>query len=195
MGASSNCSPYYSCTSLTNNEIIYGCINSDARCQEALFKRYSGKMLAVCLRYVRDPMEAEDVLQDGFIKVFRYINQFKFEGSFEGWLRRIVVNTALKHCQRKKIPFDDLQPEHPRNPGIEPYAYAHITETELLQLISQLPDGYRIVFNLHVIEGYGHEEIAQLLGIKDSTSRSQLVKARRMLQQAVTSLNKTTIAV
>ncbi len=140
-------------------------------------------------------MEAEDILQTGFIKVFRHIGQFKFEGSFEGWIRKVIVNTALKCCQRKRIRFDELHPEMTQVPGVEPYVYSLLGEADVLHLIRQLPEGYRLVFNLHVIEGYSHEEIASMLGIKDSTSRSQLVKARRMLQQAITTLHKTTIAV
>jgi RNA polymerase sigma-70 factor (ECF subfamily) len=140
-------------------------------------------------------MEAEDILQNGFIKVFRHIRQFKYEGSFEGWVRKVMVNTALKYCQRKRIRFDELQPDMPQIPGVEPYVYSLLGEADLLHLIRQLPEGYRLVFNLHVIEGYSHEEIAGMLNIKDSTSRSQLVKARRMLQHAVMSLHKTTIAV
>ena len=181
--------------SLTEFQIIQGCIEGDARCQRSLFERYAGKMLIVCLRYATDQMEAEDILQNGFVKIYRYISQFKHEGSFEGWMRKVMVNTALKHCQKKRIHFDELQPEMPGAPVIEPYVYSHIGETDLLHLIRQLPEGYRIVFNLHVIEGYSHEEIASMLGIKDSTSRSQLVKARRMLQTAIASVHKATMAV
>jgi len=180
---------------LTEFQIIQGCIEGDASCQRLLFERYAGKMLVVCLRYATDHMEAEDILQNGFIKVFRYISQFKHEGSFEGWVRRVMVNTALKHCQKKRIRFDELHPDMQNGPSIDPYVYSHLGENDLLHLIRQLPEGYRIVFNLHIIEGYSHEEIATMLGIKDSTSRSQLVKARRMLQMAITSLHKTTIAI
>jgi RNA polymerase sigma factor (sigma-70 family) len=181
--------------SLTEFQIIQGCIKGDARSQRSLFEQYAGKMLIVCLRYASDHMEAEDILQNGFVKIYKYISQFKHEGSFEGWMRRVMVNTALKHCQKKKIRFDELQPEMPGAPSIEPYVYSHLGETDLLHLIRQLPEGYRIVFNLHVIEGYSHEEIASMLGIKDSTSRSQLVKARRMLQAAIASVHKTNMAV
>ncbi|TDX01040.1 RNA polymerase sigma factor [Dinghuibacter silviterrae] len=180
---------------MSEHQVIQGCIEGDVRCQRMLFERYAGKMLMVCLRYASDHMEAEDILQNGFIKVFRHIGQFKYEGSFEGWVRKVMVNTALKYCQRKRIRFDELQPDMPQVPGIEPYVYSLLGEADLLHLIRQLPEGYRLVFNLHVIEGYSHEEIAGMLNIKDSTSRSQLVKARRMLQQAVTSLHKTTVAV
>ena len=180
---------------MSEHQIIQGCIEGDVRCQRMLFDQYAGKMMMVCLRYASDQMEAEDILQNGFVKVFRHIGQFKYQGSFEGWVRKVMVNTALKYCQRKRIRFDELQPEMPHIPSVEPYVYSLLGEADLLHLIRRLPEGYRLVFNLHVIEGYSHEEIARMLEIKDSTSRSQLVKARRMLQQAITSLHKTTIAV
>ena len=147
-------------------------------------------MLTVCLRYAVDTMEAEDILQESFVKVYRNLSQFKFEGSFEGWVRRIVVNTALKHCQKKKIRFDEVKPDTQQGGSLEPSAYNHLGEQDLMQLINRLPEGYKIVFNLHVIEGYSHEEIAAMLNIKDSTSRSQLVKARRFLQNEIIKLHK-----
>lgn len=180
---------------MTEYALIQGCIEGDVRCQRKLFEQYAGKMMMVCLRYASDYMEAEDILQNGFIRVFRHISQFKFGGSFEGWVRKVFVNTALKYCRRKRIPFEEFTPEMPQAPSIEPYVYARLEETDLLHLIRALPEGYRLVFNLYVIEGYSHEEIAHMLGIRDSTSRSQLVKARRLLQQAITALHKTTIAV
>lgn len=147
-------------------------------------------MLGVCLRYTRHEMEAEDILQDAFIKVFDHIDKFEFKGSFEGWIRRIVINTALKNYSKKSFKHEQIglesQPELP----LEPDIYAHLQEEELLRLITRLPDGYRIVFNLYAIEGYNHKEIAELLGIQESTSRSQLVKARKMLQVMIIDLQK-----
>jgi RNA polymerase sigma factor (sigma-70 family) len=175
---------------LTDHQMIHGCINKDEQCQRLLFERYAGKMLTVCLRYATDRMEAEDILQDAFVKVYKNITQFKFEGSFEGWVRKIVVNTALKYCQKKKIRFDEVKPDTTSDGVLEPSAYSHISETELLQMIHNLPEGYKVVFNLHIIEGYSHEEIARILNIKDSTSRSQLVKARRFLQNEILKLQK-----
>jgi RNA polymerase sigma-70 factor (ECF subfamily) len=172
--------------------MIQGCIRNDAQCQRLLFELFAGKMLTVCLRYAVDTLEAEDLLQESFVKVYRNLHQFKFEGSFEGWIRRIVVNTALKHCQKKKIRFDEIKPDTTVQQGtIEPSAYTHLGENDLLRMIHLMPEGYRLVFNLHVIEGYSHEEIAEMLNIKDSTSRSQLVKARRYLQNEIFKLQKT----
>ncbi len=147
-------------------------------------------MMGVCLRYTRHEMEAEDILQDAFIKVFDHIDKFEFKGSFEGWIRRIVINTALKNYGKKSFRHEQIglesQPELP----LEPDIYAHLQEEELLRLIARLPDGYRIVFNLYAIEGYNHKEIAEMLGIQESTSRSQLVKARKMLQVMITDMQK-----
>lgn len=171
-------------------ELIKGCIRQDARCQRMLFDRYAGKMMSVCLRYANDGMEAEDMIQDAFIKVFQYIGQFKFEGAFEGWIRRIVVNTAIRHLEKKKMHFKDIDDSSYEAPQIGPQAYTHLGEEDLMKLISQLPEGYRMVFNLNAIEGYSHEEIAVMLNIQPGTSRSQLVKARKMLQHQIVQLQK-----
>ncbi len=171
-------------------DLIHGCIRQDARCQRMLFDRYAGKMMSVCLRYANDNMEAEDMIQDAFIKVFQYIGQFKFEGAFEGWIRRIVVNTAIRHLEKKKLHFKDIDDNSQNAPSIDAQAYSHLGEDDLMKLINQLPDGYRLVFNLNAIEGYSHEEIAVMLNIQPGTSRSQLVKARKMLQYQILQLQK-----
>lgn len=175
---------------MTEYELIKGCIKQDITCQRMLFEQLAGKMFTVCLRYANDHMEAEDMLQDGFIRVFNNLHQFKFEGSFEGWVRRVVVNCALKQLQKKRIQFTELKESYFENTSEESYAYSNLGEDELLKLISKLPDGYRIVFNLNVIEGYSHEEIGKMLQIQPSTSRSQLVKARKMLQFQIVQMQK-----
>ncbi len=175
---------------MTEHELIKGCIRQESTCQRLLFEKHGGKMMGVCMRYAQDSMEAEDMLQDGFIKVFQYINQFKFEGSFEGWIRRIIVNTAIRHLERKKMVFKEIDDHSPENPKVDPQAFMHLGEEDLLKLISRLPEGYRMVFNLSVIEGYSHEEIAVMLNIQAGTSRSQLVKARKMLQNQILQLQK-----
>jgi RNA polymerase sigma-70 factor (ECF subfamily) len=174
-------------------ELIKGCIRQEARYQRMLFDRYAGKMMSVCLRYANDSMEAEDMLQDAFVKVFQYIGQFKFEGAFEGWIRRIVVNTAIRHLEKKKMHFKDIDDNSQHTPQIDAQAYSHLGEADLMRLISQLPEGYRMVFNLNAIEGYSHEEIADMLNIQPGTSRSQLVKARKMLQQQILQLQKVAV--
>ena len=175
---------------LTEFELIKGCIKQNNNCQRALFDEYAGKFMTVCLRYAKDAMEAEDMLQEGFVRIFNNIHQFKFEGSFEGWMRRIVVNVALKHLQKKRIQFNEINDNQQQGPTLDAHAYAHLGEEDILKLINQLPDGYRVVFNLNVIEGYSHEEIANFLNIQPSTSRSQLVKARKMLQEQIIRLQK-----
>lgn len=175
---------------MTEYELIKGCIKHDHTCQRLLFEQFAGKMMTVCLRYAHDSMEAEDMMQEAFIRVFNYIDQFKFEGSFEGWVRRIVVNSALKHLQKKRLSFTEIKDDNQQSPRIDSYAYSNLGEDELLKLIHQLPDGYRTIFNLNVIEGYSHEEIAKMLEIQPSTSRSQLVKARKMLQNQILNLQK-----
>lgn len=178
---------------MTENEIIQGCLNEDRRCQREVFNRYAGKMMTVCLRYTRHRMEAEDVLQDAFIKVFDNIRKFESKGSFEGWIRRIVVNTALKNSARHSFQKELMGVETVLESSEDPSVFSKMTEDELLKLISQLPDGYRTVFNLYVLEDYSHKEIAEALGIEESTSRSQLVKARNMLQSKVLNAQKIAI--
>jgi RNA polymerase sigma factor (sigma-70 family) len=175
---------------LTEYELIKGCIKRDSACQRLLFEQFAGKMMTVCLRYAHDSMEAEDMMQEAFIRVFSYIDQFKFEGSFEGWVRRIVVNSALKHLQKKRLSFAEIKEDNSLSPRIDPYAYSNLGEDDLMKLINQLPDGYKTIFNLNIIEGYSHEEIAKMLDIQPSTSRSQLVKARKMLQNQILNLQK-----
>ena len=170
---------------MTEELIIKGCITNNAVCQRMLFDAYAGKMLSVCYRYVGNQHDAEDVLQEAFIKIFAHIHQFKCEGSFEGWLRRIVVNTALKFLQKKKIHFTNITETTVSSVPVEPDVISNLQTEQLMVMLKNLPDGYRVVFNLYVIEGYDHEEIASLLNIQASTSRSQLVKARKLLQQGI----------
>lgn len=150
-------------------------------------------MLTVCRRYARHSMEAEDMMQDAFIKVFGNIDRFRSEGSLEGWIRRIMVNTALKHYRKSSFKKELIGTENVQENSAPPTVYSAIGEEEILTLIAALPDGYRVVFNLYVIEGFSHREIAQELGIQESTSRSQLVKARKMLQQQIVKLHKSAI--
>ena len=177
---------------MTEDQLIRGCIREEATCQKEVFNRFASRMLGVCHRYARSSADAEDILQDAFIKVFDKITQFKGEGSFEGWIRRIVVNTALKKYSlrryEKEVVGYEVQDKDEQH--TDPTAYAHLSEKELLEMINSLPDGYKIVFNMYVIEGYQHEEIAELLGIQPGTSRSQLVKARAMLQKQLLQLQK-----
>lgn len=180
---------------MTEEELIRGCIREEATCQKAVFDRYASRMLGVCHRYARNAADAEDILQDGFIKVFDKMQQFKFEGSFEGWIRRIMVNTALKKYSLRRYEKEVVGYEvKDRDEGImEPSAYSHLSQKDILDLVNNLPDGYRLIFNLYAIEGFQHEEIAEMLGIQPGTSRSQLVKARTMLQKQILQLQKVAV--
>ena len=178
--------------SLTERDLIEKSLKGDRIAQRNLFDMYSSKMLAVCQRYARTNAEAEDLFQDGFIRVFSNLSKFSYQGSFEGWIRRIMVNTALKSISKssfknEQIGIEDYQANDRK---AEPQVIAKLSADELLALIDQLPEGYKIVFNLYAIEGYSHKEIAKSLGIEVSTSRSQLVKARRMLQRKIEDLQR-----
>ena len=175
---------------LTEYELIQGCQREDAHCQRELFNRYAGKMMTVCLRYARHRAEAEDLLQDSFIKIFDNMKQFEGKGAFEGWIRRIVVNTALKSISKMAFQRENIGTEGMIESAVAPSVLSHLTEQELLGLIAKLPSGYRTVFNLFVLEDMSHREIAEVLGIEESTSRSQLVKARNMLQGFVLKSNR-----
>lgn len=177
---------------MTEEQLIKACLRQEAAAERELFVRFGSKMLGVCRRYARSNEDAEDILQDAFVKVFRKLAQYKWEGSFEGWIRKIVVNTALKKYSisryQKEISGIDLKEQEEK--AERPEAYNHLSQKDLLALIHRLPDGYRLIFNLHVLEGYPHEEIAEMLGIQPGTSRSQLVKARNMLQKQIIALQK-----
>jgi len=179
------------CT-VTEEELISGCIRKEAKCQKQLFDLYAGRLFGVCLRYARNRGDAEDILQDAFIKIFDKISQFKREGSFEGWMKRIAVNTALKKysVSRYRQEVTDSDKIGRLEISLDETVYSHLGEKELLKMIQDLPEGYRLVFNLYVMEGYQHNEIAEMLNIQAGTSRSQLVKARMMLQKQILEIQK-----
>jgi RNA polymerase sigma-70 factor (ECF subfamily) len=176
--------------SWSEKDLINGCIKESKSFQKELYRRYAGKMLVVCMRYARHRMEAEDILQEAFIKIFDNISRFQFKGSFEGWIRRIIVNTAIKNYRRMSFKRELIGNEDHDTEFTQPDAVENMSEEELLNLIETLPDGYRIVFNLYAIEGFSHKEISEMLNIQEGTSRSQLVKARKMLQQKINLMKK-----
>ncbi len=175
---------------LSEKELIKLCLSNDRKAQQQLFDRFSSKMLTVCRRYAGKMIQAEDLLQEGFIRVYKNLHQFNFQGSLEGWIRRIMVHSCIKYVTKKinKTEFVELSNE--ASISVKAEAFSNLSAEDLMQLISQLPIGYRTVFNLYAIEGYSHAEIADLLNIKTSTSRSQLVKARKMLQVNLIKLQK-----
>ncbi|HPH84778.1 MAG TPA: sigma-70 family RNA polymerase sigma factor [Ferruginibacter sp.] len=170
---------------MTETDIIKGCIKKNQVCQRLLFEKFAGKMMSLCQRYAKDQQEAKDIMQEGFIRVFDYIAQFKFEGSFEGWMRRVFVSVATRYAAKRKIIFSEINVTDSDINTIDPSVVSKLSEDEIHRMIRLLPEGYRLVFNLNIIEGYSHEEIGSLLGIQASTSRTQLVKARRMLQSFI----------
>ncbi len=174
-------------------ELILGCLRNDRHSQKSIFDIYAGKMMTLCLRYSRHHMEAEDILQDGFIKIFQNLEQYKFEGSFEGWMRRIFINIALKNIKKMSYQNELIGAEILNEEYESPSIIASMSEKEILAAIHELPDGYKTVFNLNVIEGFSHKEIGEMLNITESTSRSQLLKARRELQKKILELSKVRI--
>jgi RNA polymerase sigma-70 factor (ECF subfamily) len=164
--------------------LLAACRSQQPAAQRALYARFAPAMLGVARRYVRSITEAEDILQDAFVKVFTHLNEFRAEGSFEGWVRRIVVTTALNHWQssqsrRQQLLLDDV----PEPFATDADAFDRLGVAEVLALMEQLPDGCRLVLNLYAVDGYTHGEIAELLGIQESTSKAQLSKARKQLHR------------
>lgn len=176
----------------TEDELIAGCCKGDRVCQHLLFEAYSKRMMAVCLRYSKSTQEAEDILQEGFIKVFQHISGFKKESQLETWMTRIMVNTAL-NTHRKKIylfPMVDVED----TPLLDPEdSLSALAVSEIIKSIQSLPHGCQIIFNMYAMEGYSHKEIAGMLDISESTSKSQYARAkellRKQLQQEMKRLN------
>ncbi|HNR41614.1 MAG TPA: RNA polymerase sigma factor [Bacteroidales bacterium] len=175
--------------------IIKGCIAGNRRDQELLYRRHAPRLYAVCLQYSDNDEEARDILQDGFIKIFENLINFKNEGSFEGWMRRIIVNTALEKYRSRhnlyRVDDIDLIPEPDADPDNEDYS--GLEAIDLLNIIRELPPKYRMVFNLYAIEGYAHKEISRMMKISEGTSKSNLSRARLILQKKVslyTGMNK-----
>jgi RNA polymerase sigma factor (sigma-70 family) len=163
--------------------LIHGCVRKDPGAQKELYERFSAKMYGLSYRYVKNSMEAEDVLVTAFMKVFDKIHQFKHDGSFEGWIRRIVVNESLTYLRRNRALYLEAELElADREPDYASLS-DHLEAEELLAMIQELPTGYGIVFNLYAIDGYSHKEIADQLGISENTSKSQLSRARTYLQK------------
>ncbi|MDR2383492.1 MAG: sigma-70 family RNA polymerase sigma factor [Prevotellaceae bacterium] len=172
-----------------DEQLIKGCIQKDIRAQRQLYEKYAPLMMSVCLRYVRDRVIAQNLLQDGFVKLFDKIHTYSGSGSFVGWMRKIFVNIALEHLRDNdilKYSIDinaafDIESE-------EELPIDKISADELMKCITELPSGFRTVFNMFAIEGYSHVEIAEKLGIHEGTSRSQYARARIMLQQKILKL-------
>jgi RNA polymerase sigma factor (sigma-70 family) len=166
-------------------KIVKGCLNGNRRDQELLYRRYSSRLFGACLQYSNNDEEARDVLQEGFVKIFTSLGQYKFEGSFEGWMRRIIINTALEKFRRRyplrRVDDIDAIDEPEASSDVEDYSGLEVQD--MLSLIRALPPKYRLVFNLYAIEGYSHKEISALMSISEGTSKSNLSRARSILQR------------
>ena len=167
------------------DELIKGCLRREHHAQKLLYETYSSKMYGLCYRYIKDSMQAEDVLVTSFMKIFEKMEQFKHEGSFEGWIRRIVVNEALTYLRRNRSVYLETELEQAEVEPNYKNLSDHLEAEDLLKIVSELPTGYRIVFNMYAIDGYSHKEIAEYLGISENTSKSQLSRARTHLQKVL----------
>ena len=167
---------------MEHEKLIRDCLKGKLPAQKQLYELYAEQMLAICYRYTRSASDAEDVLQEGFVKVYQHLGQFKSEGELGAWIRRIMVNSALNFLKKnKKYQSEMYFTEEYLHPIAEENASHRIEAKELADLIRQLPQGYQVIFNLHAVEGYSHVEIGEMLGISNGTSRSQYARARKLL--------------
>lgn len=177
---------------MNEKQIIEGCLKHNAKAQKMLFETYAGFLLAVCMRYAGNRSEAEDIMQEVFIKIFFNIKEYSGSGSFKGWLRKIAVNTAITYYHRNlkyrlDVDIDDYVSLETGTAGFEDDFY---TSDELFRILNELPAGYRMVFNLYAVEGYKHREIAEMLGIDTNTSKSQYSRARAYIRAKLEELSR-----
>ena len=174
---------------MEEQQLIEGCRKGDQRAQQELYNQYSRKMMGVCLRYVNDRETARDLLQDGFVKVFTNIETYSGVGSFGGWMRKVFVNCALEYLRKSDVLREATDLDNTAE-LIQPNASAisDLSVAELMKLVGELPVGFRTVFNMFAIEGYSHREIAEMLSITESTSRSQYTRAKQLLQRKINAL-------
>ena len=175
-------------SAMTDEQLLEAILRQDAKAQRLLYERFARKMFGVCLRYTRNREEAEDYLQDGFLKVFQKISSFKNEGSLEGWIRRVIVNSCLDHLRQQKMQWNEM--DEATEPAENAEVLDKLQASDLLELIRQLPPGFRTVFNLFAIEGYSHKEIGEMLNISEGTSKSQFARARMNLVDKVNKLQQ-----
>jgi RNA polymerase sigma-70 factor (ECF subfamily) len=173
------------------DDLIVGCISGNRHAQNRLYELFASRMLMVCLRYASNRDEAEEALQEGFIRIFTHISQYRHTGSFEGWIRKIMVNVSLqRYRDRTRLyPIVNLEDEHTTHASANE-TLSKLGVKDLINLVQKLPPAYRLVFNLYVFEGLKHREIAELLGISEGTSKSNLSDARNILQKEVIKLNQ-----
>jgi len=171
---------------IDDEDIVKGCLQKDIQSQEAFYHRFAGKMFGVCLRFSSNKLDAEDLLQEGFIRAFGNLHRFRFEGSLEGWIKKIMIHTALNVYKKQlKFPKEVEIYEVMEHATFSEDALSRLSREDLLRIIHCLPVGYRTVFNLFVIEGYTHKEIGLMLGISENTSKSQLFRAKQAIQKEI----------
>ena len=177
---------------MSDQNIIDGCIRHSRKAQQMLWKQYSGYLLGVCMRYATDRSEAEDILQDSFLKIFFSIGDFSGTGSFAGWMRKVAVNTAITHYHKnlKHRYHIEIEEYVSVETGTSSFEEDLFTSDELFKVMNDLPAGYRMVFNLYAVEGYKHKEIADMLGIDTNTSKSQYSRAKAVLRDKLDKLRK-----
>ncbi len=174
---------------MNEQQLIEGCRKGNRKAQKELYEMYSRKMMGVCLRYVSDRETARDLLQDGFVKVFTSLTSYSGTGSFEGWMRKIFVNNALEYLRKSDVLRDATDLSNTAE-LVQPDSsvISQMSAAELMQIVNELPIGFRTVFNLFAIEGYSHKEIGEMLRITESTSRSQYTRAKQLLQRRISQL-------
>ncbi|MGX5688174.1 RNA polymerase sigma factor [Arcticibacter tournemirensis] len=170
---------------VTVDDLLEGCRRGERRTQELLYKLLGSKMMGICMRYAKDRFEAEDMLQVGFVKVFQKVKEFRGEGSFEGWIRRIMVNSAIEVYRKNQRMINVVDIDEVYDAPQSMFDMNKLEAKDLLNLIQHLSSGYRVVFNLYAIEGYSHKEIAEQLGITEGASKSQLSRARAILKEKI----------
>jgi RNA polymerase sigma factor (sigma-70 family) len=177
---------------MSDQQIIDGCAKHDRKAQQVLYDKYSRFLLGVCLRYASDKAEAEDILQDSFLKIFFNIKDYSGTGSFIGWLRKVVVNTAITHYHKNlKYRYHvEIEEYVSVETGVMSFEEDFYTSDELYKVLNELPTGYRMVFNLYAVEGFKHKEIAEILGIDTNTSKSQYSRAKAVLRDKLEKLGK-----
>jgi RNA polymerase sigma factor (sigma-70 family) len=167
------------------DDLLDGCRREDRRSQEMLYKLLASKMLVVCMRYAKDRFEAEDMLQIGFVKVFQKVKEFRGDGSFEGWIRRIMVNTAIEIYRKNQRMLNVVDVDEAYDVPQVTFDMNELEAKDLMKAVQSLSTGYRMIFNLYAIEGYSHREIAEQLGISEGASKSQLSRARAILKEKI----------
>lgn len=179
---------------ISKQDVDYGlvrrCLKNEISAYKDLYNKYAPKMFGICLRYAKDYHSAEDILQDGFTKIYKNLKKFRFEGSFEGWLKRIMVNTAIEKYRKKVSLYPIVDIGDSEREKIHDNTLNRLQAEDIMKMVNRLSPGYKTVFNLYVVDGYPHKDISRMLGISEGTSKSQLARARYLLQEMIINLDE-----